>query len=278
MQLEGPVRTADHLKIRPVSELREGSLDLYLGGMADGSKALLLALLAALALVVGAGGAPAYAQETPDDAAGREYFERGRAAFDEADYETALVYFRHAYRLSRRGELQYNIGVAADRLQREEEALEAFRHYLDETEEPLREAEVRERIEALERTMAERAATKRALEEAAMQPRASVDPSDRARLPTSAIVGGSALAALGVAGVAAMGAGLSKNGTCRQEVEGQCVVERSATAWTWVYGGLGVAALAGSAAWFGIGARRQKRKRETRVTLGPTGVVVSGKF
>ena len=244
--------------------------------MAEGTKTLLRAWLTAAALSVAVGGAPAYAQETPDDAAGREYFERGRAAFDEADYETALVYFRHAYRLSRRGELQYNIGVAADRLQREEEALEAFRHYLEETEEPLREAEVRERIEALERTIAERNATKLALEEAAMQPR--VSNADEPRLPTSAIVGGSVLAALGVAGVAAMGAGLSKNGTCRREVDGQCVVERSATAWTWVYGGLGAAALAGSATWFGVSARRQKRKRETRVSIGPTGVMVSGKF
>jgi hypothetical protein len=47
--------------------------------------------------------APASAQQTPDDAAAREYFERGRSAFEQADYEGALVYFRHAYRLSHRG-------------------------------------------------------------------------------------------------------------------------------------------------------------------------------
>ena len=108
----------------------------------------------------------ARAEDTPNDAAGREYFERGRAAFEEADYETALVYFRHAYRLSRRGELQYNIGVACDRLQREEEALEAFEHYLEETVDPTREAEVRERIDALRQSIAERRATELALEEA----------------------------------------------------------------------------------------------------------------
>ncbi|TFH29762.1 MAG: hypothetical protein E4H00_06320, partial [Myxococcales bacterium] len=68
--------------------------------------------------------APGGAQQTPDDAAAREHFERGRVAVEQADYEAARIYFRHAYRLSHRGELQYNIGVAADRLQREEEALE----------------------------------------------------------------------------------------------------------------------------------------------------------
>ena len=112
---------------------------------------------------------PAAAQRTPDDAAAREYFERGRAAFEQADYEGALVYFRHAYRLSRRGELQYNIGVAADRLQREEEALEAFEHYLEETETAAREAEVQERIMALRQSIAEREATERALEEATIR-------------------------------------------------------------------------------------------------------------
>jgi len=88
--------------------------------------------------------APAAAQQTSNDRAARDYFERGRTAFEEADYESALVYFRHAYRLSNRNELQYNIGVAADRLQREEEALEAFEQYLEESENAVRKAEVQE--------------------------------------------------------------------------------------------------------------------------------------
>jgi tetratricopeptide (TPR) repeat protein len=228
-----------------------------------------------LALGALAGNAPAAAQQTADDAAGREYFERGREAFERADYESALVYFRHAYRLSRRGELQYNIGVAADRLQREEEALEAFQHYLEETEEPTRQAEVRERIDALQRSIAERKATELALDEATIRYRT---PEDGARVPKSAIIGASVLAAAGVAGVAAMSVGLAKNGTCKREVAGQCVVESSATSWTWVYGGLGVAALAGSATWFAISAKRAKTERETQLSFGPAGLRVSGKF
>jgi tetratricopeptide (TPR) repeat protein len=278
VQHECALRTADHLKIRAVTGLRQGPSPLYLGGMAVRCAMALRWACSAVVLAVVAAATPAAAQDTPDDAAGREYFERGRDAFERADYESALVYFRHAYRLSRRGELQYNIGVAADRLQREEEALEAFRHYLEETERPTREAEVRERIDALQRSIAERKATELALEEATTRYRAPDQTSDGARVPTSAIIGGSTLAAVGVAGVAAMGVGLAKNGTCKQEVAGRCVVEHSATAWTWIYGGLGVAALAGSATWFAISAKRMKNEREATISFTPTGLVVSGKF
>jgi len=224
---------------------------------------------------------PAVAQETADDAAAREYFERGREAFEQANYEGALVYFRHAYRLSGRAALQYNIGVAADRLQREQEALEAFRHYLDETESPTREAEVRGRIEALQESITEREATERALEEAAIRYETVAQDeimNDGRRLPRSTIIGGTVLAAVGVGGVAAMSVGLAQNGSCSREVAGQCTVESSATAWTYVYGGLGIAALVGSATWFAIGAKRAKEKRRTQVSFSPTGLMVSGKF
>ena len=234
--------------------------------------ALLLGMLSAV---------PAVAQETADDAAAREYFERGREAFEQANYEGALVFFRHAYRLSGRPALQYNIGVAADRLQREQEALEAFQHYLDETESPTREAEVRGRIEALQQSIDERQSTERALEEAAIRYQAAAEEQnmrDGRRLPSSAIIGGTVLAAVGVAGVTAMSVGLAQDGSCSREVAGQCTVESSATAWTFVYGGLGIAALAGSAAWFAIGARRAKEKRTTQVFFSPTGLMVSGKF
>jgi tetratricopeptide (TPR) repeat protein len=231
-------------------------------------------------LAFAAGAATVHAQDDARDAAGRRYFERGREAFDRADYETALVYFQHAYALSARGELQYNIGIAASRLQREEEALEAFRRYLEETDTPPREAEVRQRIQALERSIAEREATALALREATTRetPPGLPEPVDGQPLPRSAIVGASALAAVGVAGVAAMGVGLSRDGRCRQEAAGVCVVEQAATAWTWVYGGVGLAALAGSAAWFGISAKRRKPSRSVDVSLSPAGLEVSGSF
>ena len=71
--------------------------------------------------------ASASAQKTADDAAARKQFEHGRSAFEQSDYEQALTHFRNAYRLSHRGQLQYNIGITATRLQRDQEALVAFR-------------------------------------------------------------------------------------------------------------------------------------------------------
>jgi tetratricopeptide (TPR) repeat protein len=124
----------------------------------------------ALGFVIGVAlSMPVSAQPIADDAAAREYFNAGRAAFDQADYESALTYFWHAYRTSGRAALLYNIAVAADRLQRDEEALEAFEQYLDRAEKPPREAEVRTRIEALKESIAEKQKTERALMEAKLR-------------------------------------------------------------------------------------------------------------
>ncbi len=280
MQLDYAGPAAHQLKIRAVAELPAAPSSLYLGVMKPRwGKVRCVAAVWVLAGALTWPSAQASAQETVDDEAGREYFERGRRAFEEADYETALVYFRHAYQLSRRGELQYNIGLTADRLQREDEALDAFERYLEESDHPTREAEARERIEALKQAIAEREATELALKEATTRVQEpSVEPSDGRRVSSGTLIGASALAVAGAAGVAAMSAGLVKNGRCIEEVAGNCVVEQSATPWTWVYGGLGLAALAGSATWFAIGAKRARRSRETAISFAPTGVTVSGTF
>ena len=71
-------------------------------------------------------------QEEPaelDDQA-RQLFVHGRDAYYEQHFEDALKYYRAAYQLSGRPELQYNIGQAADKLHRDAEALEAFEAYL----------------------------------------------------------------------------------------------------------------------------------------------------
>lgn len=137
---------------------------------------------------------PASAQPIADDAVAREYFEAGRVAFDQAEYESALTHFRHAYRTSGRGELLYNIAVTADRLQRNQEALEAFEQYLDRTEKPVRESEVRRRIAALRKSIAEKEATEQALKEAELRYEQiargkSGATRDPAPLPTSASIG-----------------------------------------------------------------------------------------
>lgn len=263
-------------------ELAIGACDLYLVSMKMGKPSMTAALVATMATAVVCAPSLGAAQASQDDAAARDYFERGRAAFERADYERALAMFRHAYRLSERPELQYNIGVAADRLQREEEALGAFESYLDNTVEPAREAEVRERISALRVSIAEREATERALVDATVESRAAVqgaDMIDAPRLPRSTIAGGAALAAIGAAGVTAMAVGLARDGSCAESVDDECVTEHARTPWSYVYGAVGLAALAGSATWFAVSARRSKHAdREVTWQLGPTGVKVSGKF
>jgi len=216
---------------------------------------------------------PASAQTTTDDAAARKHFEQGRAAFEETDWEQALLHFRDAYRLSHRPQLQYNIGVTADRLQRDEEALQAFESYLEAIENPPREQEVRERIATLRSAIDEKKAAERAIAEAAV-----AYESDGRKIPKSAIVGSSVLAAAGVAGVVTMGVVLAQRGSCLEEVGGVCQSERAASTWTWVYGAVGVAALAGSATWLVVGRKRAKKKRNTAWMLGPTGVAVAGSF
>ena len=229
------------------------------------------------------------AQESADDVAAREHFLRGRTAFKAANYEEALVHFRHAYRLSDRGQLQYNIGIAASRLRRDEEALGAFEHYLEEVENPSREKEVRQRIAALRAAIAQQNEEKQhALAEAAIQYQAvsSVegapvrqDESSGRRLPKSAIVGSSVLAVAGAAGVVTMAVALAQSGSCvERDTTGACVSERAASPWTSVYGALGVAALAGSATWLAVSSKRTKGQRTTAWILGPTGVTVSGSF
>ena len=67
-----------------------------------------------------------------DDAEAHQRFEAGRLAFAAGRYADALDDFRHAYGLSHRAQLLYNIGQCADRLRHDAEALDAFETYLRE--------------------------------------------------------------------------------------------------------------------------------------------------
>jgi len=221
---------------------------------------------------------PACAQKTAEDAAARKQFELGRVAFEGTNYDEALVHFRNAYRLSRRGQLQYNIGITATRLQRDEEALHAFRAYLEEVESPPREQEVLKRIAALEREIEASEEAALQLAAAAVSSEDSVRDSSGRKIPTSAIVGSSILGAVGLGGIVAMSVGLAQSGNCVEEMGGACVSEKATSPWTWVYGGVGVAALAGSVTWILIAKKRSKEKRSTTWMLTPTGAVVSGTF
>lgn len=88
------------------------------------------------------------------DAEARGLFEAGRAAFVDGRFEDALRYFQQSYNLSQRPELLYNVGSAADRLQREREALQAFERYLVELPDAPNRREVEGRVRVLREHLA----------------------------------------------------------------------------------------------------------------------------
>jgi tetratricopeptide (TPR) repeat protein len=247
-----------------------------------------VALVWVVAAVLASGGlARAQAQDGESagsestDGAARKHFVLGRAAYRGADYEAALVHFRRAHELSGRNQLLYNVAISADRLGRHEAALQAFQKYLEGTDDPSREQEVRERIDFLRLALEESKQRERLIAEAAIHDAgaAPAEAPPRRKIPRSAIIGGSVLGAVGVAGVAIIAVGVSQNGVCLEtDATGACVSQRTTSSWTAVYGGVGIAALAGSALWFGVSHRRAKRERATTWKLAPSGIVVSGTF
>ena len=88
------------------------------------------------------------ADETLDEEA-RALFSAGNTAFDAGRFEDALGYFQRAYELSHRPVLLYNIGITADRLRRDDQALTAFEQFVAELPEHPHHAEVLARVRAL---------------------------------------------------------------------------------------------------------------------------------
>jgi tetratricopeptide (TPR) repeat protein len=108
--------------------------------------ALCVGLLAATATVA--------AQETPDEQA-RAHFKRGRAAYDEGRYDTALRDFEEALRLSQRPALLYNIGRCHEQLGHAAAAIDAYERYLVAAPDATDRLEAKERIDRLRARAAE---------------------------------------------------------------------------------------------------------------------------
>lgn len=103
----------------------------------------------------GASGADTEAAEGDDDARARALFAEAREAYSSGDYQAAVTGFEEALELSGMGALYYNIGLAHDRLRHDEEAVAAYRHYLEEVPEADKRAEVEARIAAIEGALEE---------------------------------------------------------------------------------------------------------------------------
>ncbi len=85
-----------------------------------------------------------------DEVNARRLFTAGQAAYEAGRYEAAIAYFEQAYALSGNPTLLYNLGVAAERAGRPEQAVEAFTRYLTERPGAANRAEVEGRIRVLQ--------------------------------------------------------------------------------------------------------------------------------
>jgi tetratricopeptide (TPR) repeat protein len=99
--------------------------------------------------------APVPAAGASDEVA-RGLFQAGKAAYEAGNYSDALSFFQQAHARSGRPELLFNIGQAADRLRRDEQAIEALRAYLTQLPDAPNRVEVQARIRALEHALQER--------------------------------------------------------------------------------------------------------------------------
>lgn len=83
------------------------------------------------------------------DEKARQLFSAGVAAYSEGHYENALENYRLAFELSDRPQLLFNVGIAAERLRRDQEALDAFNEYLERVPDADNRPFVEERIAVL---------------------------------------------------------------------------------------------------------------------------------
>lgn len=83
------------------------------------------------------------------DEKARQLFAAGVAAYSEGHYENALENYRLAFELSDRPQLLFNIGIAAERLRRDQEAFDAFTSYLERLPEADNRSFVEERLAVL---------------------------------------------------------------------------------------------------------------------------------
>jgi tetratricopeptide (TPR) repeat protein len=122
-----------------------------------------LARASSLALLVWAvwlADAPsAFAQSAALDAEAHSLFEAGRTAFADGRFDDALPYFEHAYELSHRPQLLYNIGHCLDRMRHDAEAITAFERFLAEVPDAPEAAEVRARVTFLRDAQTREAST-----------------------------------------------------------------------------------------------------------------------
>jgi len=266
----------------------------------------LVALVALVALASLTSAMPVVAQDhgTTEslDVEARALFTAGSTAFEDTRYGDALVHFQRAYELSQRSVLLYNVGVSADRVRRDAVALAAFERFLREVPVHPRRREVEARVVVLRASVAasaqplptpptpsggaatgatggdavdENATTANAGGGTAARSERTRDAAESDGPSALSIAGPITLGALGVAGVVAAIVGLSGGGECLA-LEGAVCVEERQTNWVGVglYGGLGLASLAGALIWMIVAMSGDGDTSNDTVALTPNGLAV----
>ncbi len=167
----------------------------------------LLLLVAAQAVAV----APAAAQEPSDEAAltdeqvqrARSHFMAGSAYYEDGRYEDAAREFREAYRITAHPDVLYNLAQSYDRLDRRQEAVDAYRGYLEGSEDAPDRGRVERRIGEIEELIAA------AERESGPPVSAEPTPAGPAQPSEEGGVGLLPWIALGVAGAMAVGAAVT---------------------------------------------------------------------
>lgn len=169
------------------------------------SLALALAVLVAL---VALRAEPAGAEPDPATRAkASAHFKQGQAFFNRGDFDRALAEYQAAFDLSKEPLLIFNIALCHDRAQRPEEALAAFRRYLELAPEGAVGDEAREDVARLtpivEKIAADRAAEEARKREAAAKlaqpppPPPPPPPANASRVPLVVMVAGAVVTATG---------------------------------------------------------------------------------
>ncbi len=261
------------------------------------------AILLCIALLAPPISAAAQAEVDPDHLeTARAAFEAGRTAYEAGEFEVALEHFREAHRLTGSPEILYNIATCADRLRRDEVALEAYRGYLAQSQSTPDRAQVQSRVRVLEEQIAraesERLAReRREAEQAALREQLAARPDSPASPPPPprdpgpgpwiVLAGGGAAAIAGVALVVVA----ELDAACVRAPAG-CARDPSAPAWSDVADryeriptfqtigavllGVGVAAMVAGLVWGVAGGGSDDATVELGV--GPGGVALRGSF
>jgi tetratricopeptide (TPR) repeat protein len=162
--------------------------------------------LAALALsLLALGAQPAGADPAADRAKAAAAFKQGQAYFQRGDYDRAIPEYETAFELSKEPSLVFNIALCHNRSNRPEQALAAYKRYLELAPDGNVADEAREEVARLtpivEKLQADRAA-QRAAEEARRREVKereiqSQPPPPRSPVPLIVGIGGVAIAAVG---------------------------------------------------------------------------------